>query len=125
MKGLQPHKSAFKLPDMGLDFARNVERNVVGKFEVLELSLLLEDCNFGFQIRRLNVGDQTRPKARLQTLLNVRNLVRQTIAGKHDLLLGVVKVVESVKELFLSCLFPRDELNIIDHEYVDIAIFLA
>src|SRR5262245_16775919 len=99
---------------MGLDLARNIKSNVVRQLKVLKLGLFFQDRNLGFQIGWLNVGDQTRTEARLETLLNVRNHVRQTVAGKYNLLLGVVKVVEGVEKLFLSCLFPRDELNIVD-----------
>ena len=53
------------------------------------------------------------------------NLVRRPVAADDDLLLRVVQRVESVKELVLSGLFARDELDVVDEQHVQRPISFA
>jgi hypothetical protein len=47
------------------------------------------------------------------------------VAGDDDLLAGIVKRVEGVKEFFLRAFLVDQELNVIDQETIQAAVFLA
>src|ERR1700683_3206106 len=85
---------------------------------VLGFRALLQNRNLRFQVRRLNVRDQSPLESRPQPLFNRRNFLRRAIRRDHNLLLLVIQRVEGVEELFLSTLACRDELNVIHHQHI-------
>src|SRR4030095_8924033 len=44
------------------------------------------------------------------------------VGGQHDLLVGVVQRVEGVEELLLGLGLALQELDVVDEEYVDLAV---
>ena len=58
-------------------------------------------------------------------MLELLNLAGWTIARKHDLLVAVVQRVEGVEKLLLGAFLAREKLDIIDHQDVRVAVFLA
>ena len=58
-------------------------------------------------------------------MLELLNLAGRTVARKHDLLVTVVQGVEGVKELLLGAFLAREKLDIVDHQDIRVAVFLA
>ena len=79
----------------------------------------------GFQIGRLNVGDESPFKPAAQPIFQRDQGFRRTIAGHHDLLAVAVQRVEGVEEFFLRRFLAGDELNVVDQQHVDRAILVA
>ena len=71
---------------------------------------------------RLDVGDQAPLEAGAQPVLERHQLLGRTVAGDHDLLVGVVQRVERVEELFLGLLLVFQELDVVDEQDVDVAV---
>src|ERR1700732_1988236 len=69
-----------------------------------ECRLLLHDGDAGFEVRRCDIGDQTRLEAVAQPLFESRNIAWNLIRSQHDLMTLGVKRVESVKEFLLGAL---------------------
>ncbi len=105
--GDEPHQRALKLAHVGAHVRGDEQRHIRRQLHLLALRLLLQDGDLGFEIGRLNVGDQAPLEARAQPLFNLGKLLRRTIGGDHDLLHALVQRVEGVEELFLRALFLR------------------
>src|ERR1043166_3102494 len=56
-------------------------------------------------------------------MLEVLNFARRTVAGQDDLLMALVKSVESMEKFLLDAFFARQELNIVNEQNVGLAIF--
>jgi hypothetical protein len=121
-EGADPNERALELADVGLDLVRDEEGEVVGEREAVELGLLLQDGDAGFEVRRLDVGDEAPFEARAEALLDLGNLFRRAVARDDDLPVRLVEVVERVKELLLGALLARDELDVVDQQEIDGAI---
>jgi hypothetical protein len=85
---------------------------------------LCENGQFGFQIRRLDIGNQSPLEAAVQAFLQSRDLLGGSVAGNDDLLLSVIERVESMEKLLLRSLLPGQELNVVHQQDVDIPISL-
>ncbi len=99
--------------------------NIIGQHDLIALRLLLQNRNLGFQIGRLNVGDQSPLKARAEAIFDLGQFLRRTIAGDHDLTVGIVQRIEGVEELLLGALFSGKELNVIDQQHIYTAETIA
>ena len=77
-----------------------------GKLDVFVFGLFLQNGDLGFEVGRLDVGDQAPLEPRAQALFDGGDFLRRAIGGDHDLLLQVVERVERVKEFFLRALAP-------------------
>ncbi len=64
-------------------------------------------------------------EARAQALFQGEHRLGRPVGGDDDLLVLTVQGVEGVEELFLGGLFAGDELDVIDEQDVDAAIFVA
>src|SRR5881396_3475864 len=64
-------------------------------------------------------------EARAEAFFDLGNILRRAIARDDDLLSRLVQIVERVEELFLRPLLPRDELDIVDQQEIDVAIARA
>ncbi len=100
-------------------------RHVVRQRTPLRLGLLLQNRDSGFEVRRLDVGDQAPFEPRAQALLERGDFVRRPVAAQHDLFLRVVERVERVEELGLRAFLAGHELDVVDQQDVDAAIALA
>ena len=121
----QPNQRSLELADVRLDLAGDVDRDVVGQRHRFGFRLLLENRDFGLEIRRLNVGNQSPLEPRPQPLLERRNLVGRAVAAEHDLLLRIVERVERVEELGLRAFFAGEKLDVVDQQHVHRPIALA
>ncbi len=70
----------------------------------------------------MNVGDQSPLEPGSEPVFESGQLFGRPVRGDHDLLVRVVQRVEGVEELFLDTFFAFDELDVIDEQYVDVAV---
>src|SRR6185312_651034 len=114
----QADERAFQFTNVGADIGRDIERNIGGQDDFFLLRLLLQNCYLGFEIGRLDVGNQSPLEAAAQPVLEFRQLFGGTVAGDHDLLHGFVQRVEGVEELFLGAFLLGQELDIVHQQYI-------
>src|SRR6202790_5154602 len=115
----QTGKCSFKFAHIGLNSPRDVFSNVIGKRKAIVVGLFLKNRNFSFQIRWLDVRDQTPLETRAQSFFNGVDVFGQAVARNDNLLLLFIKSVERVEELFLGAFFSSDELDVIDQQDID------
>src|SRR5690606_30834147 len=84
--------------------------------------LLAQDRDTRLEVGRLDVGDETPLEAVAEPVLERLEELGRTVGGQHDLLVGVVQCVEGVEELLLRLRLALEELDVIDQQYVDIAV---
>ena len=89
------------------------------------LGLLLQNGDTRLDVRRLQLRSHAPFEARDEPLLELLDLAGRTIARKHDLLVTVVQGVEGVEELLLRTLLAREKLDVVDHQDIRVAVFLA
>src|SRR5579862_4239352 len=82
------------------------------------LGLFVQDGDLGFQVRRLNISDQTPLKPGAQPLFDRINVLGQAVRRNHDLLVLFVQSIEGVKKFFLGAFLAGYELNIVNQENV-------
>src|SRR5215470_6866465 len=123
--GHKADKGAFQLANVGPDVGGDEQRDIGGQGYFFLLGLLLKNCDFGLQVRRLDVGDQAPLEATAQAILDLGQFLGRTIAGNHDLLHRLVQRVEGVEELFLGALFLREELDVVDEQDIHVPELVA
>jgi hypothetical protein len=96
-----------------------------GRRTPLRLGLLAKNRGLGLQVRRLDVRDEAPFESRAEALLQRGDLAGDAVRADHDLLGGVVQIVEGVEKLLLRPLLSRDELDVVDQEQVQAAVPIA
>ena len=122
--GIQFFHGAFQLADVLLQMVGDVLRNIVGQVQVEKFRLALDNGNAGLKIRRLDVGCQAPLEPGAQTLLQALDLLCRAIGRDNDLTTVVVQGVESVEKLFLRTFLAGQELDIVDQQYVRLAVLV-
>ena len=89
------------------------------------LCLFLYDSNSQLKIRRLNVGDKSPFKSRLESVLKRLNVLRRTVGRENYLLVLLVESVEGVEKLLLSRGLTCDKLYVVDQKYITAAVLLV
>ena len=116
--GDDPVERALELADVGDDLVgqelENLERH--GGLQLVRLGLQYGEPEF--VVRLVDVGHQPPAQARAHPLLHALEVRRRLVGGNDDLPVLVDQGVESVEELLLCGLSPRDELDIVDHQHV-------
>lgn len=120
-KGRQAGQAPFELANIRVDLGGQMDGDVPGKLETVDLGFLLQNRNTSFHVRRLKVCDQSPFEAVAKALFESRNVLGDRIRREDDLAVGFVESVEGVKELLLGSLSIRQELNIVDDQNVDLA----
>ena len=77
----------------------------------------------GFQVGRLNIGDQAPLKTGAQAFFQANNGFGRTITTDHNLLAHFVEAIEGVEELFLRRFLTRDKLNIVHEQDINRTVF--
>ena len=116
---------AFQLAGVGVDDAGDEADDVLGQLEVAQAGLLADDGHAGLVARPVDLGDQAPVEPADQALLQVGDLPRAAVAGEDDLPLGLVQRVEGVEELLLGLLVGGEELDVVDHQDVRVAVAVA
>ena len=92
---------------------------------MLKLRLFLENRDAGFQIGLGDIGNQSPFKAGAQPLFQCRDVLWRLIGGNDDLLARLIERIEGVEEFLLRLLLACDELDIVHHQHVHIAVAVA
>ena len=116
---------ALELPDVGVDVLRQQPRDVVGELAPAVLALALEDGHAGLVAGLLDLRDQAPLEARHQALLERGDLLGRAVGGQDDLLSGVVERVEGVEELLLRALLVGQDVDVVHHQHVHVAVLVA
>ena len=122
--GADADEVPLELADVAFHHRGKVERHVFREVDVLGLRLAVHDRHAGLDVGRLDVGDEAPFEPGLDPLLQVGDLLRELVAGDHDLLAGGVQVVEGVEELLLGPRLAGDELDVVDQQDVGVAVTL-
>ena len=115
-------KCALELANICLDVLSKVFHGVALKCHASEARFGLDDRAARLKVWHLDVDCHPPFKATAQALRQGRNTVWWFVATDDNLLVGLVKGIEGVKELLLSFLAPGNKLHIVDDQYIDIAI---
>jgi len=91
--GHQPRQRAFQLPHVDL-IARAMYSHVVRQAEAVILRLFLQDGDLGFEVRRLDVRNQSPFEPRTEPFFDRIDVLRQAVRGNHNLFLLLVERVE-------------------------------
>ena len=120
--GQDPGQGAFELADVVGDRDGDELHDVVGDRHGLLLGLLVEDREAGLEVGRLDVGREPPLEPAAQPILERRDRVGLAVRRDHDLLVGAVEGVERVEELLLEPFLALHELDVVDHQHVDLAV---
>ena len=71
----------------------------------------------------LDVGGEAGIEPADHTLFQGIQLCRRPVAGDDDLFVGLFQGIEGVEELFLGGFFVPQELDVVDEQHVDAAVF--
>ena len=121
-EGRHADERALELADVAGDLRCDVLEHLVGDEQALGLSLFAKDRDAGLEVGRLHVGDETPLEAAAHAVFEPGEVTRRHIARDHDLLVVVVQGVERVEERLLRLGLALQELDVVDHQDVDIAI---
>jgi hypothetical protein len=80
---------------------------------------LLQDCDPGFEVWRLDIGHESGLESRQQPVLEPPYIFGRAVGGEDNLFAGLMKGVESMKELLLSRFFAGQKLDIVEKKEVD------
>ncbi len=94
----------------------------IGNVDPVDLHLLSQNGDPGFQVGRLDVCDQTPLEPGPEPGLERGDIARRPVGGDHDLPAGLVERVEGVEELLLDPLLALEELDVVDQEDVVVAV---
>src|SRR6266849_10953642 len=114
-------KASLELTHVRGDVLRDVKRDLGQQLHIFECRLLLQNGYAGFEVRRCDIGDQTRLEAIAQPLFESRNIARNLIRSQHDLMTLGVERVEGMKEFLLGALAAGQELDVVKNQGVDAA----
>ena len=96
-----------------------------GSVDAHDLRLFLQDGEAHFDVRRLQIRDQTPFKARDEAVFQPLNFAGRTVAGEHDLLVRLVQRVERVEKFLLDALLAGEKLDVVNQQHVGLAVFFA
>ena len=89
---------------------------------MVAFGLVAKDGQTRLEVGRLDVGDEAPLEAAAQSLLEGGDGIRHAVARDDDLLVRTVKGVERVEELLLQTFLALHELDVVDQQYVDLAV---
>lgn len=113
----------LELADVVADVVGDEGEHLVGDaLEVVGVGLHAQDREAGLEVGRLDVGDEPPLEAGPEALVDVFEELRRTVGRDHDLVTGVVEVVEGVEELLLELLGVLEELDVVHEQHVDLAV---
>lgn len=116
---------AFQGTDVDGDVVDDVFDDAVVNDGVFHFCFLLQDGDTGFDVWHLDVGEHAAFKTGDEAFFKIRNLAWQFIGCDDDLAVVVAQFFEGMEEFFLGPFFTGQELDIIDKQYIHVAIFAA
>ena len=118
-------EGSFEFTDVADHMLRDELYDLIVHVEVVETSAVAQNRDSRFNIRRLDIRNQTPLKTGAQALFQTADFLRRTVGADDDLFVCVMQRVEGVEKLLLHGLFLCDELHVVDEQHVYIAVALS
>src|SRR5690606_16604257 len=112
----------FHVTEVSVNAVGQVLSNLCRDLNAIGLHLPVDDCEFGFEIRLLQIGGQAPFETREQTLLESFEITRRTITGHDDLFARLVQLVKNMEKHLLCFFTTGKKLDVIENEQVDLEI---
>ena len=111
----------------GRDTVRSViayagEEELLRDLDLFVFALFLHNGHPRLEIRRLDIDNQAPREPRREPFFHTWHILRRPVAGDNDLVMGVIKSVERVEELFLRGFFTRDKMDIVNKKHVNVTV---
>ena len=116
---------SLKFPDIALVALGDVLDDIDRQRSPQLFGLLADDGGAHLVIRQLHIGDQAALKPGTEAIDQSTDLLGRLVAGKHNLLAGLMEGIEGMEELFLGTVLVSDELDVIDHQEIDAPVAIA
>ena len=116
---------ALELSDVVLDLFGDELNDVIGQVQFVIVRLALDDGDARLQVRWLDVCEEAPLEPGADPVFQVGDLLRRPVRSQDDLLLVLDQRVERVEELFLGPVFTGDELDVVDEQDIDRAVFIV
>ena len=116
------NERAFQLTNRRFKARSNQFEHRAIDFRAIRGSLLHQNRNARFEIWRLDVRDEAALEAGTQAILQGGQLLWRTVGGQDDLFVGLVQRIKGMEELLLRGLLAFQELNVINHQDVEVAV---
>ena len=92
---------------------------------MIPLGFFTQDRDSCFIIRGLYVYSQAPFETADQSFFQWFQFLGRTVGRNNDLFAGFIQCVECMEEFFLCTFLFRDKLDIVDHQQVDLSVFLT
>ena len=112
------NQCTFQFTHVGCDAVGEVFDDLTRQLDAVGVHLLFQDGHASLQRGNLEVGAESPLEARQQALLHALHLHGRLVRRQHNLLPGLVQVVENVEEHVLRLLLAAEELHIVDDEHI-------
>ncbi len=116
---------AFQLAGVVFDLGGDVADDVVGQADAAHAGLFLQDGDAGFVAGLFDAGDEAPVEAADEPLFQLGDFAGRAVGTEDDLLLLLVERVEGVEEFFLGPDVLAEEMDVVDHQQVDVAVAIA
>ncbi len=113
---------AFEFAGVGFHAAGDVGDDFVGESDAAEAGFFGDDGDAGFVAGFVDSGDEAGVEAGDEAVFEIGNFVGRGIGGEDDLLVGLEKGVEGVKEFLLGAVAAGEEVDVVDHEDIHVAV---
>ena len=90
--------------------------------DAVHLGLLEQDRHAHLEFRGFDGHGEAPAEAGDEAILDSGHLLREAVAGDHDLLVRLEERVERVEELLLRARLADEELHVVDEEEVERAV---
>ncbi len=115
----------FQLARVVLDLGGDVAEHVFGQRQAAHARLFLKDGDAGFVARLFDPRDQAPVEPAHQPFLQFGDFAGGAVGREDDLLVLLIERVERVKKFFLRAIAAGQEMDVVDHQQIDVAIAMA
>ena len=115
-------QSAFEFANGGGETAGDKFQDVAPNDGVVDGRFFHQDGDACFEVWWLNVGDQATFEASAQAISQGGELLGGSVGGEDDLFVCLVECVEGVEKFLLGSLFTLEELDVVNHQDVEVAV---
>ena len=113
-----PVECTLEFADVVLDVGGDEVEDVMGDVLALAFGLLAQDGEAGFELGRLDVGDEPPLEAAAEAVFQRGDGFWGTVRGDDDLAATLMEEVERVEELLLRAFLAFHELDVVDEEHI-------
>ena len=123
--GHHARQTALELTNVALHMIRDEREHRIVNVDIVLPRAVAQDRDARFDVRRLNIGNQSPLEARAEALLQLGDLLGRPVGADDDLLVRIVQRVEGVEKLLLRGLTAADKLYVVDHQNIHVPVALA